>query len=65
MKDMLSEHRTTLAWIRAGWPAPSEIEAKLNRIEDALQKLEAVPALAPPQATPTLARAQAATNPRR
>ena len=56
MKDMLSEHRTTLAWIRAGWPAPSEIEAKLNRIEDALQKLEA---------TPTLARAQAATNPRR
>ena len=45
MKDMLGEHRTTLAWLRAEWPAPSEIEARLNRIEDALRRLEPAPAL--------------------
>lgn len=42
MSDLLQQHRTTLAWLRAGLPAPSEIEARLNRIEDALAKLEAV-----------------------
>ncbi|MBC7430527.1 MAG: hypothetical protein H7345_00525 [Rubritepida sp.] len=42
MSGLLQQHRTTLAWLRAGLPAPSEIEARLNRIEDALAKLEAV-----------------------
>lgn len=42
MSNLLQQHRTTLAWLRAGLPAPSEIEARLNRIEDALAKLEAV-----------------------
>jgi len=52
MKDMLGEHRTTLAWLRAGGPAPSEIEARLSRIEDALQRLETLPALTRPRAEP-------------
>ena len=42
MSNLFQLHRTTLAWLRAGLPAPSEIEARLNRIEDALAKLEAV-----------------------
>ena len=41
MRDMSSEHRTTPAWIGAGWPPPSEIEAKLHRIEHAWPKPEA------------------------
>ncbi len=65
MKDILGEHRTTLAWLRAGLPAPSEVEARLNRIEDALWKLEAAPALARQPAGAGPARPPAATHTRR
>ncbi|WP_164867761.1 hypothetical protein [Rhodovarius crocodyli] len=36
-----ARYQTTLQWLLAGEQPPSEIEAKLNRIEDALKRAEA------------------------
>lgn len=33
--------RTTLAWLLGGEDPPTEVEARLNRIEDALDRIEA------------------------
>ena len=38
---MTEKPPTTMRWLFGGEPPPTEVEAKLNRIEDALKRIEA------------------------
>ena len=45
-----ARYQTTLQWLLAGEQPPSEIEARLNRIEDALTRAEAAMKATKPKA---------------